>query len=158
MKKLFALLLAAAFVLAGCGSEGQGSAKPPVNVDVDELYTSLEQVGLPAMVEVGAEMRSSLFGIEEKDVKLGRVAVSDDGLRADEIWLIEAVDAEAAARIKTLAQNRQKQKDDESVTYSPEQNAIVKKAYLAVEGSYVFFITSPNVEEMKAVVAEAIGK
>ena len=103
-------------------------------------------------------MMRSLYGIEESDVKQAKVAISDDGLRADEVWLLEAVDTAAAEKLSGLVSNRIQQKDDESVTYSPEQNAIVKKSYTAVEGCYVFFICSPEVEAMEKIVSEALGK
>lgn len=158
MKKIIAMLLMATVLLAGCGGEAENTDKTPVSVDLEQLYTRLEVLGLPAMVEVGQQMQLDLYGIAASDVVKAKVFISDDGLRADEVWLIEAVDAEAAARIETLANNRIRQKDDESVTYSPEQNAIVKKSYLAVEGRFVFFICSPEVEAMKAAVNEALGK
>lgn len=156
MKKIIVLLLAAVLVLSGCG--GAGESKAPANVDVQALYTQLEGLGLPEMVDVGADMMLSLYGIEEADVKQAKVAISDDGLRADEVWLLEAESADAARKLEGLVKNRIQQKDDESITYSPEQNAIVKKSYTKVAGSYVFFICSPEVEAMKGAVETALGK
>lgn len=159
MKKYIALLLALTLLLAGCGAaEKENTGKTPVNVDVQTLYADLEAVGMPDMVELDADMMLSLYGIKAEDVKQAKVTVCSDGLRADEVWLVEAVNADAAARIKTLADNRLAQKDAESVTYSPEQNAIVKKALLTVEGNYVFFITSPDVDRMTDLVNDALGK
>lgn len=156
MKKIFAVLLAAVLVLSGCGGETEN--KTPANVNVTALYTELEGLGLPKMVDVGPDMMLSLYGIESADVKQAKVAISDDGLRADEVWLLEAVDAAAAEKLNNLVKNRIQQKDDESITYSPEQNAIVKKSYTAVEGNFVFFICSPEVETMKSAVENALGK
>ena len=102
-------------------------------------------------------MQLNLYGIESADVVKAKVAISDDGLRADEVWLIEAVDEAAAGRIKTLVDSRIAQKDAESVTYSPEQNAIVKKSLVKVAGNFVFFICSPEVEAMEKAVNEALG-
>ena len=156
MKKLLACVLAALLLLAGCGAEGE--TKAPAEVNVTTLYTQLEGLGLPAMVDVGPDMMLSLYGIEEADVKQAKVAISDDGLRADEVWLLEAVSADAAKKLEGLVKNRIQQKDDESITYSPEQNAIVKKSYTEVAGNYVFFICSPEVEAMKNAVQTALGK
>ena len=155
MKKMIALLLAAMLVLCGCGAAEE--TKAPANVNVQELYTQLEGLGLPKMVDVGADMMLMLYGIEETDVKQAKVAISDDGLRADEVWLLEAVSAEAAQKLEGLVKSRIQQKDDESITYSPEQNAVVKKAYTKVSGNYVFFICSPEVEAMKSAVQSALG-
>ncbi len=156
MKRIFALLLAAALLLCGCGrTETQNEA--PKYVDITALYTELEGLGLPAMVEVGADMQLSLYGIDAADVVKAKVAISDDGLRADEVWLIEAVDEAAAGRIKALVDSRIGQKDAESITYSPEQNAIVKKSLVKVAGNFVFFICSAEVEAMENAVNEALG-
>lgn len=156
MKKIVALLLAAMLVLSGCGGAEQES-KAPANVDMQALYTQLEGLGLPKMVDVDANMMLMLYGIEEADVKQAKVAISDDGLRADEVWLLEAVSSEAAQKLEGLVKNRIQQKDDESITYSPEQNAVVKKSYTKVSGNYVFFICSPEVEAMKGAVESALG-
>ena len=150
MKRIIAVLLLVA-LLAGCGSTAK-------NVNMEELYAALESVGMPEMVSLKADMMLDFYGIKAEDVKQAVVTVCSDGLRADEVWLLEAVSADAAAKLKGLAENRLKQKDAESVTYSPEQNAIVKKAFLTVEGNYVILIVSPDVEAMTAKVNEAFGK
>lgn len=164
MKKILAVLLAV-LLLAGCGSNaggasgkgGNGSAEA-VEINVEELYEKLEACGIPAMLDLDQDMQQALYGIAKEDVKQSLVKVCEDALRADEIWLIEASDAEAAQRIKTLADNRVQQKDDESITYDPEQNAIVRKSFVTVEGNYVFFICSPDVEAMTKIVNEALDK
>jgi hypothetical protein len=147
MKRIIAVLLLVA-LLAGCGSTAK-------NVNMEELYAALESVGMPEMVSLKADMMLDFYGIKAEDVKQAVVTVCSDGLRADEVWLLEAVSADAAAKLKGLAENRLKQKDAESVTYSPEQNAIVKKAFLTVEGNYVILIVSPDVEQRPTDAAPA---
>ena len=156
MKRLFALL-AALLLLCGCGATPQQKDDSPVNVDISALYTKLEGLGLPAMVEVGADMQLSLYGIEGADVVKAKVAISDDGLRADEVWLVEAVNAEAAARVEGLVKNRIQQKDDESVTYSPEQNAVVKAAQIIEAGNYLVMIVSPDAAAIAGAFRTAAG-
>lgn len=152
MKKIIAVTLLLVLLLAGCGAPAAKEVK------LEELYADLESVGMPEMVKLGSAMMLDFYGIREEDVKQAVVTVCSDGLRADEVWLLEAVNADAAAKLKDLAEKRLKQKDAESVTYSPEQNAIVKKALLLVEGNYVIMITSPDVEAMTAKVNGAFGK
>ena len=156
MKKCIAGLLALVLLLSGCGAAEEKKETAPL--DVAALYTQLEAVGVPQMLALDANMQLDLYGIRAEDVKQAKVAVASDGLLADEIWLLEAIDEETAQSIKELAEGRIRQKDRESVTYSPEQNAIVKKSYTEVAGNYVFFICSPEVEAMKNAVQTALGK
>lgn len=161
MKRVFALLLAT-LLLCGCGAQSgdntgdKGDTELP-QLNMETLYTSLG-LSEESMVVVAENMLLDLYGIETSDVKQVKVTISSDGLRADEVWLIEAVDETAAAKIEDLAKNRVQQKDDESITYSPEQNAIVKKSYLAVEGNYVFFVCHPQVDDLKDVILAALGR
>lgn len=163
MKKMVAWLLAMVLLLAGCGAAekggGTGGTKAePVQIDVAALYTQLEGVGMPEMLELDENMRLNLYGIRAEDVKQVKVTVASDGLRADEIWLVEAVSEETAQSIKALAEGRIRQKDAESITYSPEQNAVVKKAVVAADGCFVYMICSPEVAQMQSIVNSALGK
>lgn len=174
MKKLIVVILVM-LLLCGCGAtqnvpaqtgsvnntpgepSAGGTTAAAQSVDVSQLYAQLEALGMPEMLEMEASMRLDIYGIAPEDVRQAKVMVCSDGLRADEIWLVEAVDEAAAQTIKGLAENRVKQKDAESVTYSPEQNVIVKKAVVKTEGSFVYFICSPDVDAMVAVVETALG-
>ena len=159
MKKYIAGLLALVLLLSGCGAAGTSEKNTePTPLDVVALYARLEKIGVPDMLDLDAKMQMDLYGIEAETVKQSKVAVASDGLRADEIWLVEAVDKETAQSIKELAEGRIRQKDRESITYSPEQNAIVKKAVVAAEGNFVYLICSPDVDEMVAQVQSAMGK
>ena len=104
---------------------------------------------MPEMILIeDADMRLNLMGIQEGDCSQVVTAVCADGLRTDEIWLIEANDAEALARIQNAAQVRLHAKDEESISYSPEQNAVVKKAEMLTCGNYFALLVSPDVEAM----------
>ena len=155
MKKLIALILLVP-LLCGCGA--QVAAEPAVQADVNDLYAAVEAVGMPNMLDMAPDMQLSIYGIRQEDVKQSKVVVCTDGLRADEVWLLEAVSAEAAEKLKGLAESRLKQKDAESITYSPEQNVIVKKSHISTVGNYVIFICSPDVEAMVSAVNAALGQ
>lgn len=163
MKKMIVIVMLLA-LLCGCGAQApaQESTAPkataPAALDIAALYTQLEALGMPEMVELDEGLRLDLYGIRSEDVKQVKVVICTENLRADELWLIEAVDAQRAEHIKTLAEGRIKQKDAESITYSPEQNAIVKKSMVLVEGNFLFFICSPDVDKMVNVVNTALGK
>ena len=165
MKRFFVLCLTLvmALGLVACGGNttddgNGGGGTTPVVMDLPEVYTKLTQaVTMPEMYKVEDDMLLDLYGLQAADMK--QVVVYDcvDYLRADEIWLIEAVDSAAATRIKEKAQFRLEQLDTESVTYSPEQNAIVKKAQLLQQGNYLALIVSPDVEALAQVFKAEAG-
>lgn len=165
MKKMicFALAVTLALSLAACqtsnptdskaDSTGSTTGSVPdklvAPMDLDQIYASITaDVDMPEMIRVEHDMLLDLYGVKPEHFQQAEVYICADSLRADEIWLIEAKDAEALAQLKTLAQNRINQKDEESATYSPEQNAIVKKAKVIERGNYLVMLVSPDVDAL----------
>lgn len=163
MKKILAFILAilTTLSLAACGSAEpatgteqnatptENNTQAAVQLDMPTVYETLQsKVTLPEMMTLNEIQMLNFCGIAAADVKQAVVVICADSLRTDEIWLVEAVDADAAARIKGLAEVRLDQKDAESITYSPEQNAVVKKAELICTGNYVALLVSPDSEAL----------
>lgn len=145
MKRVISLIFVLAMLfLAGCGGDTTESS---VKFDVAQVYTALEKT-LPDMVAMDAEMMLNFCGIDTADCAQAVVYVSSDGLLADEIWLIEAKDADALKRLETLAKNRLERKGEESITYSPEQYKVVQNAQLLLNGNYLALIVSPDVDTL----------
>lgn len=145
MKKLTILFLCVVMLvsLAACGGGESGTT---VTLNVNEAYTKLTQAAtLPEMLELDAGLMLDYCGIKEADVSAAKVLICADSLRTDEIWLIQAKDAAAADTIVKLAEKRLTKKGEESITYSPEQYAVVEKAELLRQGNFVALIVSPDV-------------
>lgn len=143
MKKIFAIILLVAMVctLAACGGKKGGNT-----------------ADLPAVMEkfaLGEEMMSletadlmDSYGIAAEDVKQFAAAVSTTGINCDEIVMIEATSAEAAARVKTALDNRYQAKLAETENYLPDEYAIIKTCSVNVKGNYVAMIVGPDAEAM----------
>lgn len=166
MKRLIVLCLALvmAFSLAACGNHDSDNTDPsesnntPVALDVQEVYTKVGQaVEMPEMLALNESLMLDYCGIAAEDVKQAIVYICADSLRTDETWLIEAVDEAAAKRIVDLANARLKTKGDESITYSPEQYAVVEKAQLLQQGNYIALFVSPDAEAMANVFRQEAG-
>ena len=154
MKRLIALLLAVLMLcLAGCGGKDSGA---DVQMDVQAVYDSMVPV-LPEMLPMDEMMMLNFCGIESSMCEKAVVSVCFDGLRADEIWLIEAKDAASLENLKNLAQSRLNRKGEESITYSPEQYAVVEKAQLLTAGNYLALIVSPDVDALAAAFKAEAG-
>lgn len=137
------VLLLALLCLAGCGKP---AAEAP---DFQAVYDSMTALAdMPGMVVVPNDKGEFLFGIAPGDCKQEIVAICQDSLLADELWLIEATDKEAADRIEALAQNRVQQKAAELENYLPEQYQVVQQAQLSREGNCVVLLISPLAKEL----------
>lgn len=154
MKRYFAFVLAVMLLcMAGCGGEG---APSQVEANLTDVYKNIE-AQLPSMTQMNETMALNFCGLDFAKCKQAVVYVCSDGLRADEIWLIEANDAQTAAQIETLARTRLERKGEESITYSPEQYEVVQKAAVIRNGNYVALVVSPDVDTIASTVRTALG-
>jgi hypothetical protein len=153
MKKVISLILALALVLslAACG----GKKEEAVSLDIDALFESYTQY-LPDMFYPDEATMLNFLGINVEDCAKYKVAICAEGMRSDEIWLIEAKDEAALEKLQALAEARIQAKDEETVSYNPEQNAVVRNAQVFTEGNYLFLLVSPDVDALKAQVEAAL--
>lgn len=154
MKKLIRVLLSAvllAGMLSGCGAE----KKEEKNVELTAVYAAMQQT-LPEMMTLDAENMLNLLGIQAEDCTQAIAAVCAVGLQADEVWLLQAKDAQALERLKTLAESRMAAKLDETESYLPDQYVIVKKGVTLTDGNYLAFLISPDVETLQTVFQDAM--
>ncbi len=147
MKKMISLVLGLALMLtlAACG----GKAEEPVSIDVQALYESYGQY-MPDMFFPDEETMMNFLGISVEDCVQYQVAICAEGMRADEVWLIEAKDAAALENLKQLAETRVQAKLDETQSYAPDQYVVVEKASILTNGNYLALLISPDVDALKA--------
>ena len=152
MKRVYAIVLAA-LMLLGMTACGGGEAAPVKEMDMQQLYASIQEaVQMPEMLTLDAGLMLDYCGIRAEQVKQAVVVICADSLRTDELWLLEAVDEAAAKSLSELANTRLRKKGEESITYSPEQYAVVEKAELLQLGNYVILLVSPDSSAMADVV------
>lgn len=157
MKKLIALFLSMLLVLSfsGCGSSSSVETEPAEPVNLAELYEGFSAT-LPSMFLADADTMMNFMGICTEDCTQAVVALCADGLRTDEVWLLEAKSEDALTKLKQLAENRIQAKADETVSYSPDQYKVVEKAELLVHDLYLALLISPDVDALKAEFEAAI--
>ena len=149
MKKLTeaALLCALALLillLPACGSAAGGDA------DLSALYAQMEEkFELPAMSALSERQLERYYGIDTAACPQLVVMQCDDGLRVDEIWLIQAADEGAAEQLLALAQSRLDQLAAETENYLPDQYAVVRDSRALRVGTYVALLISPDAAEME---------
>lgn len=131
--------------------------EPAKPLDIPALYEEMAKL-MPQMIMMDETMLMNFCGIDAADCVSYAAAISYDGLRTDEVWLVEAVSEEAMDRIEQLAQTRLKMKGEETISYAPEQYKVVEQARLIREGQYLALIVSPDVEALAELFYEALGK
>lgn len=130
----------------------------PITMPVEDIYTRLgELINLPAMIRLDSGMMLDYCGIQPAKVKQAYVAICEDSLRTDEIWMLEATDAAAAQELIKLAETRLSRKGEESKTYSPEQYAVVEKAVILQNGNHVILLVSPGSATMTEFIKTITG-
>ena len=146
MKKFICMIIALCLLLsmAACGSKEQD-----VSLDVAALYEDYQQY-LPEMFFPDEATLLNFLGIHAEDCVQYKVAICAEGLRADEVWLIEAKDDAALETLTNLANARIQSKLDETVTYAPDQYVVVEKAQVLTNGLYLALLISPDVDALKA--------
>lgn len=146
MKKVLSVILALALVL---GMTACGAKEEAVSVDVSALYESFGQY-MPDMFFPDEDTMLNFLGVSVEDCVQYKVAICAEGMRADEVWLMEAKDAAALENLRQLAQTRIEAKLDETVSYAPDQYVVVEKAVLLTQGNYLALLISPDVDALKA--------
>ncbi len=144
MKKWIALGLALVCLLTLAACAGQEPTEP-VTKDLQAVYAGMKEK-LPEMLELGPQDMLDYYGILEEDCQQVMGYVSMDGLRVDEVWLIQAKDEAALERLKTLAENRLSAKDEEAKNYFPEQYSVVQNGQVLTDGLYLALLVSPDAE------------
>lgn len=146
MKRMTALILAAVLLLSLTACGGKEEAK---NVDLNAIYEGYSQY-LPDMFLADESTMLNFLGIEAADCTQVVVAISGEGMRTDEVWLIQAKDEVALEKIRNLASVRQVAKEDETISYAPDQYAVVVESQTVTNGLYFAYLVSPDAAAMKA--------
>ena len=154
MKKITALILAAVLLLSLTACGGKPETK---KIDLNALYQGYVQY-LPEMFLADEATMLNFVGVEAADCTQVIIAISGEGMRTDEVWLIEAKDEAALEKIKGLAGVRQVAKEDETVSYAPDQYAVVTESELLTNGLYLAYLVSPDVDAMKAAFEGAFNQ
>lgn len=156
MKKICVCLLALLMLLCACGKADPAPDAAAEPVDLSALRADMEKV-FPTMMEVDGDMRLNFLGIREEDCAQCITLLCDDGMKADELWLIEAADDEAMERLTKLAEQRMEAKAQETENYAPAQYEIVQQGKVLTEGRYLALIVTPEAEKAVRLFNDTIG-
>ena len=120
-------------------------------VDLDTVMSDIENsVSLPEMMELNADNLSE-YGMDASDAKQFVFRIDKSGIKADEVAMFEANDADGAARIKEKLEAHLAQRANEFNNYLPEEYAVVQQSSVETYGNYVTMFVSPDASEMTSI-------
>ena len=154
--RIFVAAILLVLMLTACGNAVPAAGEAKEQVDLKTLRESIEAV-YPKMMEVEGEMRLNFLGIREEDCAQCVTLLCDDGMKTDELWLIEAADDAAMERLTKLAQQRMEAKAQETESYAPDQYEIVQQGKVLTSGRYLALIVTPEAEAAAKLFDEAVG-
>lgn len=158
MKQIIAMMLAVMLTIgiAGCGGFTTEETEVASNVNLADVYSEISGT-LPNMMLMDADGMMNFYGVDAALCDQYVLAICAEGLRADEVWLIEAKDDAALKELVAMAESRLTAKEDETISYTPDQYEVVKEAELYTSGRFLIFLVSPDVDTLKSTVDAAIN-
>ncbi|MEL7622408.1 MAG: DUF4358 domain-containing protein [Clostridiales bacterium] len=156
----FMVFLAACGSSAPAGSGGPAGSNPPAQpftLDVaalgERLHTELEY--RDQLEELEPEIVYTMLGIDAADVASQKNYISS-GATAEEIIIFQAVDREAAVRLKEALAARCQDQQDVYASYAPEEVGYLQQAVLMDKETYVVFCVPVDGQAAEKLIKEAL--
>ncbi|GIQ70404.1 DUF4358 domain-containing protein [Xylanibacillus composti] len=156
MKRFLPIMLAVSVVaqmLLGC-SGNSGASEELTAVEVGRYIQ--QAASLDDMKQGDWEKLQKLFHIEAEKVEDFVLYTASSNVKADELAVIKAKDAN---EVDTLIENIQKRIDAQSVKfqgYRPEEYYLIERHVLKTKGRFILFAVSEEADRMEEVFDEAL--
>lgn len=164
MKRTLTLTLALIIALmsfAACGGDSTDTgstpeqsqpaeqSKAPVNLSLDAIKPDLvAMMAAEETFEVDADSVFNDTGINPSTYENGFWVIELSGLSAETIGFFKANSEADAQSIKTLLQGHLTSVTNQYKDYNADNYAMAQKAVIGSNGVYVYFVMSPNVDNI----------
>ena len=143
-------LLISGVLFTGCGAKKEEA--PNLQVLYDRI---LEETDAPEFIPITPERMERVYGIHTEEYPQAVFMSCEDGLRIDEIWLVEVKNENEASYIGKMARKRVEQLMQETENYLPSQYAVAKQAEIIQKGNLIALFLSPDAEKMASLFKDA---
>ena len=152
MKKLLILAVSLAMLLALCACGG-GSGSQAKEIDLDALAAELMDSG--AFTDILSQpadgVAARLYDFEDGDVTKC-VMYTGTGATAEEIFLAQAANGDAASALKTACEQRVENQKLAFRSYAPGEVEKLDAAVIAASGNYVILVVSSDAAAVRGIV------
>ncbi len=144
MKKIILALATAALActFCGCGSSesAPNSSEQQSSISIGEKTQNLlNEVEFPSMVEVEADRLDIYYGIAEDMITEFSAFICGSGAMPDEFGIFVAKDADTAAEIKSLVEDRISSQKDLYADYTPKELYKFDDSFVNINGNAVYY-------------------
>lgn len=148
MKKCFVVVLAGALMcLCACGGQKEPEyAQFSVQTVMDDMMTRVT-VDDPFVMNENDLL--DFFGIQETDWEEFAAVTCGNGISAQEIVLVKAVDEDSAEAVQGKLDDRLESRAAQAKDYLPEEYEIIQACETTRHGVYVSMIVHPEHEELE---------
>ncbi len=133
---IFAVVALCLAVFCGCGAKEVKLSEVMSKINSD-FSLSLESLS-------SADDLNKYYSIETADVKQFAAEIDKNNNAPVEIVLVEAVDADAAARVESALTTRYNAIYSQYTSYTPEKVSMVKECKVTKDGNFVSLIVAEN--------------
>jgi hypothetical protein len=135
-------------ILSGCSKSDKTILKTPEVSQIEESV--MKNIDITDMIKLDDKKLERVYGIKADEVEGYFVYVSTSNVKADEVAVFKAKDANGAEYLKTKIADRMVQLGKSFKDYLPEQYSLIEKNTLEIKGNYVFLVVSKDGEDIKA--------
>ena len=153
MKRILTILTAALLILAICTACGSKKSTD-LKALLDEINTAYGFSDMKTVEDTDSLNR--YYQVEADSVKQFAAELPASSKDFNEIILIEAVDENAAAQIKTQLDNRLRSQLSNAKSYNAEQVSMIESCETKQNGNYVYLVIGDKHAEIENTVAEAL--
>lgn len=145
--------IAAFSVLAGCSGKEEGTS----HLSAPEVGEQIKRVvKLDDMKEGDAHKLEKLYQIKAEEVDSFILYTAATNMKASELSVIKAKDANQAESIKKKILKRVELQGVKFKDYRPDEFFLVEKHVLKTNGSYILFVVSKEAEQMENAFDKAL--
>lgn len=135
MKKIIWLLIPF-LLLCACSGSSDTRELSALQAQLPDLDKNENFIKLSVMEAL------NYFSFREEDVEEALIYISKDGIKADEVVVVKAVDAEAATRVFTALRDRFEEKKNSFRDYIPLEYEKICRSSVKQSGLYCYYVIS----------------
>lgn len=157
MKKLIAMALAVVMTLGVTACSGGKDKTEFADFSVQTVMGDmLGQVTIDDSLTLSETDMLDFFGIKAENMAEFAAVTCGNGISAQEIVLVKAVDEVNAETVMEKLNNRLNSRAAESENYLPDEYAIIKECEVQCHGTYVAMIIHPEHEKLEDIYMDYV--